>query len=355
MHGEKQWSDFFETIEDCFSYGQSEGCREFFEIAGHTFFMEFEDRRMRDYFVWQMKLFLTEKRECYGTIKIKTDPAASVLAEWKEREETVPTSVMTSMGEVSFYVFGKGKRIGELVFAWCREKKTGWVLIAPEQLETFYQLSFMLTPLFSRMAPDMGMALIHGAGVGVDGHGVILAGLSGSGKSSLASACLRNGMQYVSDDTMFLDKETNRAYPICSTIHLAPKILEIFQEMGEEEFSTRNGRGEKRHLDISFLADRFVQGLSMETLIVLRIEEGAEFGIRPVAWEKAVVPLVFSSAHLLGEAQNATAVRNILSCLRKLPAYEFYMSGNLRQNAEYLKKFILEHRKAEEEQDVQVK
>lgn len=337
---EQRLSDFFEEIDDFFEKQHKEGIREYFKIAGHVFQMEFEDQRMKEYFVWQMKLFLTEETDFYGTIQIKTDKKAGELVKLKGTMGELPTTVQTSKGVVSFHVFGKGTRIGELVFAWCKEKNAGWVLIEPEQLESFYQLSFMLTPLFSRMAPDIGMTLIHGAGVGINGQGVILAGLSGAGKSSLAAACLKSGMQYVSDDTMFLDMKDNKAYPMCSTIHLAPKILDIFHEMSGQEFSTRNGRGEKRHLDISFLEEQFVQGLEMKALIVLKIEEGAELGIRRIRWEKAAVPLVYSSAHLLGEAQNAPAVRNVLSCLRKLPAYEFSMSGNLRYNAEYLKEFM---------------
>lgn len=333
--------DFLETAGHTFSQTQNEAINEYFVIAGHVFRMEFEDSRMKEYFTWQMKLFVTEEREAFGTIRVKTDKMAGEITKLMEEAEHITSSVQTSNGPVAFYVRGKGVRIGELVFAWWKELKAGLVLIEPEQLENFYQISYMLTPLFSRLAPDIGMTLIHGAGVGVNGQGVILSGLSGSGKSSLAAACLMSGMQYVSDDTMFLDKKSNKAHPICSTIHLVPKILDIFREISGEEFFTRNGRGEKRHMDISFMRDQFVPGLCMRALIVLRIEEGSrEFGIRPVRWEQAAVPLIYSSAHLLGEAQNAPAVRNVLSCLRKLPAYEFHMSGNLRYNAEYLKSFI---------------
>lgn len=338
---EQSLTDFFETMDEVFLKQHQKGIQEYFQIAGHVFLMEFEDERMKEYFTWQMKLFVTKETAFFGKILIKTDEKASELARLKSTVGKFPTSVPTSYGTVSFYVFGKGKRIGELVLAWCKEKHTGWVLIAPEQLERFYQLSFMLTPLFSRMAPDIGMTLIHGAGVGIQGQGVILAGLSGAGKSSLAAACLMSGMQYVSDDTMFLDRNNNNAYPMCSTIHLAPNILEIFHEISGEEFFTRNGRGEKRHLDISFLKDQFANGLPMKALIALKIEPDAEPCIRNIRWEKAVVPLVYSSAHLLGEAQNAPAVRNVLACLRKLPAYEFVMGGNLHSNAEFLKEFIL--------------
>jgi hypothetical protein len=47
---------------------------------------------------------------------------------------------------------------------------------------------------------------IHAACVMLDGHGVLLAGDSGAGKSSLAYACARRGWTYISDDTSCLVK-----------------------------------------------------------------------------------------------------------------------------------------------------
>jgi hypothetical protein len=45
---------------------------------------------------------------------------------------------------------------------------------------------------------------IHGACVELDGHGVLLCGDSGAGKSSLAYACARSGWKFLSDDSSCL-------------------------------------------------------------------------------------------------------------------------------------------------------
>jgi len=45
---------------------------------------------------------------------------------------------------------------------------------------------------------------VHGACVELDGHGVLLCGDSGAGKSSLAYSCARNGWKYLSDDATCL-------------------------------------------------------------------------------------------------------------------------------------------------------
>jgi HPr Serine kinase C-terminal domain len=45
---------------------------------------------------------------------------------------------------------------------------------------------------------------VHGACVELDGHGVLLCGDSGAGKSSLAYACAKNGWKFLSDDSSCL-------------------------------------------------------------------------------------------------------------------------------------------------------
>lgn len=45
---------------------------------------------------------------------------------------------------------------------------------------------------------------IHAGCVALDGHGILLCGDSGAGKSSLSFACARNGWTYITDDAAFL-------------------------------------------------------------------------------------------------------------------------------------------------------
>ena len=71
------------------------------------------------------------------------------------------------------------------------------------------------TPYFERAAPfkhilqwwiaDRGGALLHSAAVGIDGAGILIAGPSGSGKSSTALACVDAGFAFASDDYVLID------------------------------------------------------------------------------------------------------------------------------------------------------
>jgi hypothetical protein len=75
---------------------------------------------------------------------------------------------------------------------------------------------------------------IHGACVELDGHGVLLCGDSGAGKSSLAYACARNGWKYLSDDSTSLVRKrggrivTGNAYQMRfreSAVDLFPELV----------------------------------------------------------------------------------------------------------------------------------
>lgn len=69
-------------------------------------------------------------------------------------------------------------------------------------------------PLYERAAPllriihwwqrSRGLQVVHGAAVGTPSGGVLLAGKSGSGKSTTALACVHAGLGYVADDYCLL-------------------------------------------------------------------------------------------------------------------------------------------------------
>jgi hypothetical protein len=61
---------------------------------------------------------------------------------------------------------------------------------------------------------------LHGACVGREGRGVLLIGASGAGKSTLALHCLLRGMEFLSEDSVFVEPATLRATGVASFLHL---------------------------------------------------------------------------------------------------------------------------------------
>ena len=87
---------------------------------------------------------------------------------------------------------------------------------------------------------------IHGACVEMDGHGVLLCGDSGAGKSSLAYACARNGWKFLSDDATCLIR--NRTGRIVAgnpyQMRFRESVRTLFPEL-ESQPSTLRATGEQ--------------------------------------------------------------------------------------------------------------
>jgi hypothetical protein len=88
-------------------------------------------------------------------------------------------------------------------------------------------------------------AALHGALVVRKGKGVMLAGDSFAGKSTLAYACARTGWTYVSDDALFLVRGRNDRYALGDpySIRFRPDAPQLFPELADRLVTIRpNGK-----------------------------------------------------------------------------------------------------------------
>jgi hypothetical protein len=67
-----------------------------------------------------------------------------------------------------------------------------------------------------------GLQMAHGGAVGVGGHGVLIVGASGAGKSSTTLACVEAGLQYAGDDYCAITLDPT------PTVHSLYAIAKIF-------------------------------------------------------------------------------------------------------------------------------
>lgn len=79
-------------------------------------------------------------------------------------------------------------------------------------------------PLVIAEGPHLAL---HASAVAIDGGAVAFVGASGSGKSTVAAACARDGHRLVSDDCFVVDVDSRpvRAIPACSGLRLWPDAL----------------------------------------------------------------------------------------------------------------------------------
>ncbi len=79
----------------------------------------------------------------------------------------------------------------------------GWLTEATVRNRAYLRYHFLEGVAWS-LLEALYLTSIHGACVALDGHGVLLCGDSGAGKSSLAYACARRGWTFLADDSSCL-------------------------------------------------------------------------------------------------------------------------------------------------------
>jgi energy-coupling factor transporter ATP-binding protein EcfA2 len=83
--------------------------------------------------------------------------------------------------------------------------------------------------VYTLAARSQELVPLHAACVGIDGRGVLLMGGSGSGKSTLSLQSLMQGLDFVSEDSIFVEPATLRATGIANFLHVRPDALRWLQ------------------------------------------------------------------------------------------------------------------------------
>jgi len=126
-------------------------------------------------------------------------------------------------------------RVGDRVCAVC-EPGAGRARVfveSPDPSDLYLLSHPVLSLLLMELLKRRGLYPLHAAGLALDGQGVLLAGTSGAGKSTLSVALARRGFSFLSDDTVFLQADTQgwrvRAFP--DQIDLCADAEDLFPEL----------------------------------------------------------------------------------------------------------------------------
>ena len=137
---------------------------------------------------------------------------------------------------------------------------------------------------------------LHAAAVELDGAGVILAGASGSGKSTVTVELLRRGAAYLTDECLTVTPGTRTVTAYPKPLTLKAGSLEYFSRSLEHVVarlsSATNGRA---HLRASRLGATVVPHTTVGAIVLLRYSEGETPDFRSVSPAEACVALLGDS------------------------------------------------------------
>jgi hypothetical protein len=146
-----------------------------------------------------------------------------------------------------------------------------------------------------------GLFHLHAAGLARDGRGVLLAGNTGAGKSTLTVSMVRAGWDFLSDDAVLLRSCPGavEALSLPSEFHLDPALAERFPELALLNDRPGYGSGAKRAFRPVEVYERQPMASCVPSLLVFpRIAPGATHA-QALTPTQALTALIRSSALVL--------------------------------------------------------
>jgi hypothetical protein len=165
--------------------------------------------------------------------------------------------------------------------------------------------------------------LVHAGAVGVDGHGVMLAGPSGSGKSTIAVAAVLAGHDFLGDDYVLIDRPGNgpHVHSLYATAKLAPSATRLLSELPARYRGPLPPDASKHVVDVGTLRPARLRATARIAAIAIpRVRAGAGTRLRPASASAALMALAPTTV-FQAPRNDGAALRPLASLVRQVPAY----------------------------------
>jgi hypothetical protein len=183
--------------------------------------------------------------------------------------------------------------------------------------------------------------LLHAAGIGAEGKGVLLAGAGGSGKSTTTAACVLSGLQTTGDDFVAVEPGRRRAHAIYDTIKLDDASLSALPawQAGVANPARPADQKARLHLWHSRPAALARGGLSLQAILLPRVTGARWSSIAPATAGDALRALAPSTLFLL-RGGAAAGMRKTTALLRALPAFRLDLGRDPMEAAAAIAAFL---------------
>lgn len=136
--------------------------------------------------------------------------------------------------------------------------------------------------------------LLHAGAVELEGRVIVIAGVSGQGKSTLTAALVRSGFSYVTDELVIIDPSTGSVRPYLKPLDLGTESLKMLELDPDDEFMI-----DKKHVAPHEVGEVSTGG--KVALIVILDPNASEIdaieSMRPVDALTKILPNVFAETH----------------------------------------------------------
>jgi hypothetical protein len=160
----------------------------------------------------------------------------------------------------------------------CPHERTALISVSRDMLRHPYHVRYELIEfaVFTLASRAQGLVPLHAACVGRSGRGLLLMGASGAGKSTLALHCLMVGLDFLSEDAVFVRPDQLLATGVSNFLHLRSDSLRFLDDASmaarirKSPVIQRRSGVDKLEIDMRRLGSRIaVSPLRIEAIVFL--------------------------------------------------------------------------------------
>ncbi len=191
-----------------------------------------------------------------------------------------------------------------------------------------WEKSFPFRQILHHFFERSSYCLIHAAGVGIDGSGVILTAKGGSGKSTSALSCLEQGWQYIGDDFILLDTANNYMYSLYNVAKLEKHQINKFNNLSSIVEAKNQDMQKQQIFLYPKYNDKICHKMKLNAILIPEYDQnlGDTTLIKTTA-AHALLSMAPSTMFLLKSEQ--TIFNKLSQICRSLPCYKLNTSKNL--------------------------
>lgn len=199
--------------------------------------------------------------------------------------------------------------------------------------------------LFCYWFHDANLQLIHGGMVGQGGAGVVVAGRSGSGKSTTSLVCLEAGMNYLGDDVLAMSGTKEAGFvghSVYNSNHILPRDMDRFARLKQH---VRSGGCAKEDKWVVMLHEAFpgqlLPALPIRAIALPRIVDQPKSSFRRASKAQALMTIAPSSIVLI-EGAMPEGLARLGELVEHVPAYWVDLGRDFRSTPDCLRELISE-------------
>jgi hypothetical protein len=203
----------------------------------------------------------------------------------------------------------------------------------------YYEKGYPFTKIFNWWTETKSFQCVHAAAIGVQEGGVLLAGKSGSGKSTTSLLCLNSELSYASDDTSLVAWNPD---PYVFSLYNTAKLISMRLLPHLESYVTNRQRveGEKA---LMFLHEHYpqklIRGFPLKAILLPSVSGQPRTHLRKASPFSALKALAPSTIYqLAGSGQQELSKMSRL--VREVPCYHLDLGTELQEIPDVIMKVV---------------